>query len=76
LEHALSGTLGDDEAIEHIDVGSGAAADSRHQLGRVSFVTDHLHQLGLHIAVLAVEVVDDHLQATQFWLGGDRPEGN
>ena len=42
LEHALRGALGDDEAVEHVDVGADAAADGGHQAGRVGLASDLL----------------------------------
>ena len=73
LQHALHSALGDDEAIEHVDIGTDATADSGHRGRRVGLASDLLGQRGLNVWVLRVEGVDDHLQGVQVrWARGSR----
>src|SRR5215204_1700529 len=76
LQHTLRGALGDDETVEQVDVRAHAAADSGHELGRVGLAADDLNQFGLHVAVLAIEIVDDLLQAAQVRFVMGCPEGD
>jgi hypothetical protein len=75
LEDAVGGALGDDEAVEEVDIGADATADRGHQLGGVGHLGRRdLDQLSRNRRRLAVVGLDDPLHDGQVGVGHRRPE--